>query len=257
MKCYNGEKYIVSFTSFGKRVPLIGKTVFSLQKQNYNNFHLVLTLHKNDLQYIDETVQSFIDADLFEVLVAEEELGPHLKYYYSMLKYHNKPIITVDDDRVYHENMIRYLVEAYEVTPYKSVISNRAIKMQRYGGKIIPYPFWTPFGLRPKEKSYIAMAEGFAGILYPPNCFENMNTKEFRNGTLTCKYDDDLYLRVLEIQQKIPVTNSEFIGIKSFVRNVDEQMQYNLHENQNKNNTNRINMCYKFEKELLRGWNLE
>ena len=256
MKQYNNEKYIVSFTSFGKRVPMIGKTIYALTKQTYNDFHLVLTLYKDDVKYIDEVIQLLLDNNLLELIVADNDLGPHLKYYYAMQKYYDKPIITVDDDRYYRTTTVQSLVEKYETLDYKSIISNCAIKMQRKGSRLLPYPAWVPFRLAPNEKSMLAMAEGFAGILYPPCCFANLQTDEFINGILECKYDDDLYLKVQAIKNKIPVTQANVKLSYAEADNITEMMEYNLHNNQNKGNTNRINMCYKFEKDLLEGFML-
>ena len=58
--------------------------------------------------------------------------------------------------------------------------------------------------LHPNESSYIAMAEGFGGVLYPPKCFDGLQSvlPDIRQSL----YHDDLLLRVLETRQKIPVT---------------------------------------------------
>ena len=256
MKQYNGEKYIVSFTSFGKRLSSVCKMIFAMQKQTYKNFHLVLTLYKDDVKYIDENLQTLLDNNVLELIIAEEDYGPHLKYYYTMKKYYDKPIITVDDDRMYLCDTVEKLVNKYESLDYKSIICNCGIKIQKRNNKIIPYPYWCSFRLNPNEQSIFAMAEGFAGILYPPKCFSNLDTEEYRNGILECKYDDDLYLKVQGIKNKIPVTQTNFRLGWEETDNIKEMMPYNLHNNQNKGNLNRINLCYKFEKELLEAWNI-
>ena len=179
MKQYNGEKYIVSFTSFGKRIELAAFPIWLLRhKQSYQNFHLVMTVHKNDLPFIGKQMNALIVTNQLEVLVADEDYGPHLKYFYAMKKYGAEhPIITVDDDRKYALDAIEQLVRKYEELPYKSIISNCAIKMGRTAdGHITGYPEWIPRRLQPSEKSYIAMAEGFAGILYPPNVYPDLGT---------------------------------------------------------------------------------
>lgn len=255
MKQYNGEKYIVSFTTFGKRMALCGKMLFCLQKQTYKNFHIVCTLYKEDYKNIPNELKLWIDNDLIEIIVADEDLGPHCKYFYTMKKYWNKPIITVDDDRYYENNTIQRLVEKYETLNYKSIVSNCAIKMGKtISGHITPYPEWCGRRLNPNEISYIAMAEGFAGILYPPNCFNNLDN-EIPN-ILKCKYDDDLFLKTLHIKNKLPVTQVDYKRGYDEKDNISEMMEFNLHNNQNKGNTNRINMCKLFEHDLLKAWEL-
>ena len=256
MKKYNGEKYIVSYTSFGKRLEKAGRLIYILTKQSYKDFHVVLTIHKDDLVHISETLQLMIDCDLVELLVADIDYGPHLKYYYAMSKYYDKPIITVDDDRFYDSNLIKRLVEKYESIEYKSIVANCAIKMQKDKGRLLPYPYWIKHRLKPNEVSMLAMAEGFAGILYPPKCFANLKDDSYIQGMLSCKYDDDLYLKVQGIKNGVPVTNTNHSESCVENNNMADVMEYNLHNNQNAGDLNRVNMCYKFENDLLKGWDL-
>jgi len=39
-------------------------------------------------------------------LIADEDLKPHKKYYYVMLKHRSVPIITVDDDLAYDDDLV-------------------------------------------------------------------------------------------------------------------------------------------------------
>ncbi len=254
MKQYNGEKYIVSFTSFGNRMVSAIKMIFSLTNQTYKNFHLVLTLYKDDAEKMPEMLETLIDNELLELIVADQDLGPHLKYYYAMQKYWDKPIITLDDDRIYSVTEIEKLVKKYSEVKYKSVISGCAIEMQRTSeGKLLPYPDWCKFRLKEDSISNIAMAEGFAGVLYPPRCFKNLDS--FIPDILKCKYDDDLFLKVAEIRENIPVTQcSVRFDDRIEAIDIEESMKYNLHNNQNKGNINRVNMCKLFEKDLLKGF---
>ena len=257
MKQYNGEKYIVSFTSFGKRIELSAFTIWLLRtRQSYQDFHLVMTVHEHDVPFIGKQMKTLIAANMLEVLVAAEDYGPHLKYFYAMNKYgSDHPIITVDDDRKYQSDMIEQLVKKYESLPYKSIVSNCAIKMGRTAdGHITGYPEWIPRRLKPNEKSYIAMAEGFAGILYPPGVYPDISSHV--DDILACKYDDDLFLTTMRIKHKVPVTQSDIHTEYTEDNNVQEMMQYNLHNNQNAGDINRIKMCKLFEKQLLAGFDI-
>lgn len=207
MKKYNGEKYIVSFTSFPKRFDDATKMIFSLLQQTYKDFHICMTVFKDEIKDITPTLQLLIDNDLLEVIAADENLCPHLKYFYAMKKYWDKPIITVDDDRLYSANSIENLVKKYERLNYKSVVSNCAIKFFKNGNKLTKRDTWPKNRLENSATSYTAMAEGFAGVLYPPKCFKNLDG-EIHN-IKNCLYDDDLFLRTLEIREQIPVTQAE------------------------------------------------
>ena len=64
MKKYNGEKYIVSFTSFGQRFDDACKMIYGLQKQSYKNFHLVITIYEGDMKDISLELQHAQQFDL-------------------------------------------------------------------------------------------------------------------------------------------------------------------------------------------------
>ena len=258
MKQYNGEPYIVSITSFGKRLDSLPQAIFTLLRQEYKNIHIMVTISKRSVPFISHDLALLLRANLLELNVIEDDadLGPHTKYYYAMRKYGHLPIMTFDDDRFYAPFMIGNLVKKYESLKYKSVISNCAIEMQRTKmGELLPYPDWCTHRLAPGKRSFIAMAEGFAGVLYPPNCFANLSAQ--LTEMMKCKYDDDLWLKVLEIRQGIPVTQSDYEFQSKDAIDIEDAMQYNLHENQNAGNVNRVNMCRLFSSDLLKGFTKE
>lgn len=204
MKKYNGEKYIVSFTTFPKRYEMAAKMVYNLLvNSTYKDFHIVCTLYKEDYEKLCGNFKLLIDSDILEVIVAEENLCPHLKYFYAMLKYGDMPIITVDDDRLYGSNLIESLVSKYESLDYKSVVSTCAPVISR---NILPISTWCrgECRLKPNRKSYFAMAEGFGGVLYPPNSFSSL--EDHIPDIKDCLFHDDIYLKLLEIDNDLPVT---------------------------------------------------
>lgn len=226
--------------------------------QEYKNFHIMLTISNSSVEYISYELKLMLLNNLIEINVIDDDkdLGPHTKYYYAMQKYGDLPIMTFDDDRCYAPWMVGNLVNKYESLEYKSVISNCAIEMQRTTtGDLLPYPDWCTHRLAPGKRSFIAMAEGFAGVLYPPNCFADLSAQ--LTEMMKCKFDDDLWLKVLEIRQDIPVTQSDYVFRSKDAIDIENAMQYNLHENQNAGNVNRVNMCRLFSQDLLRGFDNE
>ena len=90
---------IVSLTTHSIRLQQVAKTaIFSIIKNTYKNIHICLTLYKDDIKNIPEDLKFLIDEQFVELIVADKDLGPHLKYFYAMKKYKENPIITVDDD---------------------------------------------------------------------------------------------------------------------------------------------------------------
>ena len=259
MKQYNGEKYIVSFTSFGQRFDDACKMICALQKQTYKDWHLVMTIYEGDMKDITPNLQMLIDNNLLEVIVAPENLCPHLKYFYAMKKYWDKPIIILDDDRLYEYDVIKVLVEKYESLNYKSIISNCAPQMIQRNGKVIDRRHWCvpQTRLKPNQKSFIAMAEGFAGVLYPPNCFENLDN-EIPN-IKKCLYDDDLYLKIMAIKNKIPVTQTNTSPSYSNDVNsieIPSAQEFDLAKHHNAPMQYRADITNLFNKELIKGFSL-
>lgn len=262
MKQYNGEKYIVSFTTFPERYPYAAMMVSSLlEKQVYKDFHLVMTLFKDDCGKLDGDLEKLVDGDALEVIVAGENLGSHLKYYHAMLKYHDKPIITLDDDREYSPNVIAGLVEKHESLTYKSVVSISAPKMKRnydWTG-LVPYGDWCLGSqlMKPNEKSYLAVAEGFAGVLYPAECFDcnGIDLDELKS----ILYHDDMYLKVLELRNRVPVTQVNGTHSRDFPScNMRGTQDFRIEKRKQLSNEEyRAQMQSLFERDLLAAFALE
>lgn len=193
---------IVSLTSHTKsRLEQLPKFLFnSLLKYNKTNFKVVLTLYKDDIQYITKDLQALIDNNLIELIVAEENLKSHLKYFYVMQKYKDLPIITIDDDIVYPVKMFDYMLEEHRKNP--NVVLCRSCQQFTYTNNEINNTkqwLWNPTN----DIAHINHAEGYAGILYPPNCLN------ISNNLIPEIYDtimsDDIYLSILEIRNRVKV----------------------------------------------------
>lgn len=193
---------IVSLTSHTKsRLEQLPKMLFnSILRYNKSNFKVVLTLYKDDVHYITENLQALIDNDVIELIMAEENLRSHLKYFYVMQKYRNLPIITIDDDIVYPVKMFDYMLDEYHKTP--SVVLCRSCQQFTYTDNKINNTkqwLWNPIN----HISHTNHAEGYAGILYPPNCLHI--TKDLIPEIKDTIMSDDIYLSILEIRNRIKV----------------------------------------------------
>ena len=99
------------------------------------------------------------------------------------------------------------------------------------------------------------MAEGFAGILYPPKCFDNLDDE--LPGIRKCLYDDDLYLRVIGIHNKIPVTlvNGSY-GIDYWGVDIPSAQEFNLAQHNNAPMQYRADVTRLMNDELIKGFSL-
>ena len=115
MKIYNGEKAIISLTSWKARINTVGKTLYSLLKM-CPGFHIVLVLSEEEFpkkeEELPEELMLFVDNDLIEILWVYKNYKAFKKVLFTMDKYRNVPVISADDDCIY---IINYAQELYDI----------------------------------------------------------------------------------------------------------------------------------------------
>lgn len=214
----NEYTVVVALTSHDLRIANIAHTaIFSIIRQTYNDIHIVLTLYKNDIKLINSELQLLIDTGVVELLIADKDLGPHLKYFYVMQKYRNHPIVTVDDDIIYRQNMITEFVELYN--KHSCIVAQRCFKIT----KCLDYGEWLKDGCSFSDIPTCSLfATGVGGVLYPPNCLSLSEANV--SDILSIKYDDDFYLKALEVRNNINiVTISKCNEHNMFIKNLQDK----------------------------------
>ena len=107
MKIYNGEKAIISLTSWKARINTVGKTLYSLLKM-CPGFHIVLVLSEEEFpkkeEELPEELMLFVDNDLIEILWVYKNYKSFKKVLFTMDKYRDVPVISADDDCIYLRN---------------------------------------------------------------------------------------------------------------------------------------------------------
>jgi len=115
-KKYNGEKAIISLTSWKARISTCSKTIFSLLKQ-CPGFHIVLVLSEEEfpkmMDELPEDLKVFADNELIEVLWVYKNYKSFKKVLFTMDKYRDVPVISADDDCIYTCNYAQELYDAW------------------------------------------------------------------------------------------------------------------------------------------------
>jgi hypothetical protein len=120
MKQYNGEKAVISLTSWKARINTVSKTIYSLIKQ-CPGFHIVLCLSEEEFPQkeaeLPDNLMLFVENDLIEILWVYKNYKSFKKVLFTMDKYRDVPVISADDDCLYKFN--------YAETLYQKWLTNK------------------------------------------------------------------------------------------------------------------------------------
>lgn len=192
----NVVKAIVSLTTHSVRT----KNVFrSIQPIIANpDVQVVLNVHKDDYPQLTNDVLDLSIAGKIVIIVSSLDIGPHLKYFFAMKRFQTLPIIVIDDDIIYPDNFIDELLDYHARYP-ECILSRRPEKITfKPDGTLLHYHLWQ----RPYFNDFPcadSLATGVGGIMFPPKCFD-LTDRNIEELLKTCKYDDDVYLKVLSLR---------------------------------------------------------
>lgn len=200
------DEIVVSLTSYPPRIKSVSKTIKSILKQTLKPDAIELWLALEEFP----NKEADLPFDLVKLtkkglsICWGENIAPHKKYFYTMLKHPNSIIITVDDDVRYSHNLVSKLYKSYLKYPncVSAMRAHRIIFTSR--GGIKPYSRWIKEDKAlVGEPSYQAIATGIGGVLYPPG----MTKSEYFNIDLiknNCLFADDIWLKCIEMSLNIP-----------------------------------------------------
>lgn len=213
-------KVIVSLTTHDIRLTngTAEKVIKNILDGTFKDIRVVLTLFKDDINKIPASLKTLINENVIELIVADENLRPHLKYFYAMQKYRDLPVITIDDDILYTDNFVEELYKNWLLRK-DCIIGRRCYRIISVNGQLARYFYWMRPGIvKTLEPTQALFATGVGGILYPPNILE-LSEKDIPEIKETL-IDDDFYLKAREIKK----------GIKTFsiINNEAELYKKNL-----------------------------
>mgnify|MGYP002624028435 CR=1 FL=1 len=171
------SKVIVSLTTHPTRIKTVWITIASLLSQTYKPAKVLLYLSNEQFSSgFNDLPKNLLRLQKrgLDIVLVDDDLKPHKKYFYSFKDYKDKLVITTDDDIFYPENMIEELVRASEKYP-DAVICSRSHRIQLVdsdGNKqFAPYSTWN--NNTTQEPEMLTLAVGCNGILYRPGLFDD------------------------------------------------------------------------------------
>ena len=197
---------VVAFTSHGERLRhgiFISMAESIFNQKTSCRIKIVMTLFKDDLKDLSKEAKQFITSRGIDLITGEENLRPHLKYFYAMQKYREHPVITVDDDCIYEDTLVESLMREWQ--KYRNCVLAKRVHGMTYtdAGVIKPYNKWIFECRTMGPPSFDLCATGVGGVLYPPDIlklsYDDLDVIEL---SLT---NDDLFLRKKETSLGIRV----------------------------------------------------
>ena len=191
------NKILISLTSYKKRFIFLPTVIKSLKNQSMTPNKIVLVLSKNDMKNYKLKINGI------DIITVKKDLKPHKKYYYTMLKYREYAIVTVDDDIMYCKNMLKSLYNSYIDHP--NIVSGRRGHLMRYktNGELNKYVSWNFDYNRTIKANYDIFFTGVGGVIYPPDIL-NIN-KIYLNIIKETILGDDITLKYFEVNKGIEV----------------------------------------------------
>lgn len=231
-KSSNENKIIVTFTSFPARIKKVYQVVISLMLQSNKPDKIVLYLSKEQFTSIDDvplSLKQLVPYGL-EIIFVDNDLRSYKKYIYNKNFLKNENFIIVDDDIIYHPDMIKTLLKTAEEFP-KSVCANRCVTIE----KDKKYQEWK---LATKKGIGNHMATGCAGVYYQVGTLDDM-AYDMENAWITCPNGDDIWLKASSI-----VAESEVIytGFSQLLLPILNNNAFDLHVENVEGNRNNINI---------------
>jgi len=233
------SKILISLTSYKERFNFLPEVIKSLREQTIIPNKIVLVLTKKDMKSFGYQLNKI------DIITVNEDLKPHKKYYYTMIKYPEYAIVTVDDDIIYSKNMLKSLYNSYIEHP--NLVSGRRGHLMKYkkNGELSNYNSWHFEQKKIIKANYNLFFTGVGGVLYPPDIL-NINKKYLKVIEETI-LGDDITLKYFEVNKGIEVkwvANNHLQGLK-IMRNIWDKPLFKINRNNNDIFIRKINIDIK------------
>ena len=205
---FKNDEIIISLTSHGERIKQIIPTLESLIKQTIKPDKIILNIFQGESNKVSKELVNYCSKNKIEIYYYDREIGPHAKYFYTMKRFKNACIITVDDDIIYTNDLVSSLYHDF-IDNDSYILARRVHKILYKNDIPLEYNKWKYECKEDRNPGYDIFPTGVGGVLYPPDILKISD--ECLNDIYKSLYADDIYLKYrsnsLDIMSKWVVNN--------------------------------------------------
>lgn len=200
---YGQEEIVVSLTTYGKRIHDVHLPIETIMQGSMKPNRIVLWLSK---EMKDQCLPIAIQRQQQRGLEVRycEDIRSYTKIIPSLEAFPDSCIITIDDDILYHYDIVENLYNSYKSHP-KTIIAARIHQIVLgEDSRPISYNNWEWRHPNTELTSRLFFFTGVGGVLYPPHIF----SEEVLNKTVfldICKTADDVWLNAMALLNDVPV----------------------------------------------------
>lgn len=189
-------RVIVTFTSFPARINRVWIVVETILRQKIKPDKIIIWLSKKQFENINSLPKNLLDQrdKGLEILMVEDDLKSHKKYYYAVKEFPHDILITIDDDIIYPSDMIKNLIASSIKFP-KTVIARYGYRIKVEEDTIAPYKNWEKKIVNSIPSDDMFFGSG-GGTLFPPGAFPDITLKK-EIIISTCPLADDIWLNTM------------------------------------------------------------
>ena len=189
---------IVSLTTYGKRLYDVALTIESIMQGSMKPNRIVLWLD-NGLENILLPIALQKQQERGLEISFCKDVRSYTKLIPALCKYPDAAIITIDDDAIYHYDLVEKLVNKHKECP-RHIIANRIHQVVLdENHRPVPYMKWK-WNENPVNDSSLNFFTGVGGVLYPPHSLDDevLNESVFMD---ICKFADDVWFYAMALKK--------------------------------------------------------
>ncbi|MCQ2603527.1 MAG: glycosyltransferase [Spirochaetia bacterium] len=233
------KKLIVSLTTYPARIDGIHFVLTAIINQTYKADKIILCLVRSEFENsgknLPKTLLTLVDSKQVEIHWYDDNLRPHNKYFYAFHKYPKDLVVTVDDDILYDNKLLESLYISYLLHPDCISTLRTHLMLFNKDGSIKSYNDWVhSYDYCLNIPSMALLATGVGGCLYP---VELMKSEYYNKELIShlCLAADDLWLKMIEVMNNIPVVNCYPARKLRYIPETQETALWKSNVTENKN----------------------